>query len=256
MTPNPGPLLRTVDDMLLDAGETDYTLRATLLSLGSFAAVPVPEPRAELAALLSGGTTQLGRHRLRRRHRSAAVGLAVIAGMGLGVTGVAATGSAPHLSASPSIQHLLQDWSPVWSITGKPAAQGAAGQRAGDPAVEISLGDAARGTGAAQGAAERGAAGGPAADGGASRNAAGATPGGAAPQDGPAKVKQATGSSGEAGRAEADPRRELANTGKPVGEAPAVVEDLTAGLLAPAGDDKTGAGKANPGSIWLKKFSR
>jgi hypothetical protein len=88
MTSNTSPLLSSVDEMLLDAGETDAALRATLLLLGAFASLPVPEPRPELAALLSAQTTQLGRRRLRRRHRTAAAGLAVIAGMGLGVSGV------------------------------------------------------------------------------------------------------------------------------------------------------------------------
>jgi hypothetical protein len=53
MTSNTSPLLRTVDEMLLDAGETDPDLRATLLSLGALASLPVPAPGGELAALLS-----------------------------------------------------------------------------------------------------------------------------------------------------------------------------------------------------------
>ena len=124
MTSNTSTLLCTVDEMLLDAGETDPRLRATLLQLGALASLPVPEPRAELAALLSAPTSQLARQRLRRRHRTAAVGLAVIAGMGLGVTGVAATASAPSANARGSVQHLLQDWAPSWTIAGVPAASG------------------------------------------------------------------------------------------------------------------------------------
>jgi hypothetical protein len=139
MTANASPLLSTVDEMLLDAGETDPGLRATLLSLGAFAALPVPEPRPELAALLSAQPTQLARHRLRRRHRTAAVGLAVIAGMGLGVTGVAATASAPAPHASRSIQHMLQAWAPSWTIAGTAAASGTAGNLAGEPAAEPAI---------------------------------------------------------------------------------------------------------------------
>lgn len=236
MTPTTSPLLRTVDGMMLDAGETDPALRATLLSLGSFAAMPVPEPQTELAALLSGGTSQLAHHRRRRRRRSAAVSLAVIAGMGLGVSGVAATGSAPRLGASPSIQHLLQDWSPSWNITGGPAARGAADHPTGDPDVDTtpdaaapdgqgapdagSAGrapagtgaddpdNAARGASAGRGATDRsaGSQGKPAADGGALRNAAGATPGGPASPDGAAKGKQSMERSSGTGQQRRTPR--------------------------------------------------
>jgi hypothetical protein len=142
MTANTSHLLSTVDEMLLDAGETDPALRAALLSMGAFASLPVPEPRPELAALLSVQTTQLGRHRLRRRHRTAAVGLAVIAGMGLGVSGVAATASGPKLHASPSIQQMLQDWVPAWTIADTPAGSSAAGDLPGAPAAEPAAEDA------------------------------------------------------------------------------------------------------------------
>lgn len=143
MTVNTSTLLSTVDEMLLDAGETDPELRSALLSLGAFASsLPVPEPRPELAALLSAQITPLARHRLRRRQRTAAVGLAVIAGMGLGVTGVAATASAPKVHASSSIQNMLQDWAPAWTIAGAPTASGAAGGLPGAPALWPGPGDA------------------------------------------------------------------------------------------------------------------
>lgn len=141
MTANTSQLRSTVDGMLLDAGETDPALRTALLSLGAFAFLPVPEPRPELAALLSAHTTQLGRHRLRRRHRAAAVGVAVIAGMGLGVSGVAATASSPKLHVSPSIQHMLQDWVPSWTIAGTQAASAAAAHLPGEPALQPVAGD-------------------------------------------------------------------------------------------------------------------
>lgn len=290
MTPTTSPLLRTVDDMMLDARETEPALRATLLSLGSFAAMPVPEPRAELAALLSGGTNQLAHHRRHRRRRAAAVGVAVIAGMGLGVTGVAATASPPRLGASLSIQHLLQDWSPSWNIMGGPSTRGAADPTTGEPAVETSPDtaaparqetptpgsagtaptgagtaapdNAARGAGAGRGATDRGAVspGKPAADAGALRNAAGATAGGPASPDGAAKGKQTPQRSSGDGPAGADPAadltHELAKTGKLTLDEASAAGDLASGLLAPGPDDETGAGKAGPGSIWLKKFSR
>jgi len=127
MTPNASRLLETVDEMLLDAGQAyDSELRAALLSLGTLASLPVPAPNAELAALLAGPRDQFARQRLLRRHRPAVVGLAVIAGMGLGVTGVAASASGHRQLSSPSVQRLLEDWAPSWTIAGAPIAAPAA----------------------------------------------------------------------------------------------------------------------------------
>ncbi|RAX46311.1 hypothetical protein DQ354_05095 [Arthrobacter sp. AQ5-06] len=208
MTSNASSLIRTVDEMLLDAGRTDTAgLRETLLAVGSLASMPVPEPGPELAALLSGQTHQPARHRLLRRHRTTVVGLAVIAGMGLGVTGVAATGNVPNAQGSSSIQQLLQDWAPDWTIAGTPAASGSAADPAEAqlPAEPASPNDAApappgnvepetalpangpenAGQNASPEPAGRGNDTSPgkskADDGGAPGNVAGVTPGGAAP---------------------------------------------------------------------------
>ena len=107
-----------VDEVLTDAGHPDdAALRSALESIGSLASLPVPEPSGELARLLAGGGDELARRRRSNRHRPTVVGLAVLAGMGLGIGGVAATaGSAPGSSAA-SVQHLLGDWSPDWAIT-------------------------------------------------------------------------------------------------------------------------------------------
>jgi hypothetical protein len=124
MTPNASCLQETVDEMLFDSGQSDSSeLRAILFSLGSFASIPAPAPGVELAALMTGGTGDpLARRRWLRRHRSAVVGLAVIAGMGLGVTGVAATGTVHQgHPARASIQHLVEDWDPSWTISGDPS---------------------------------------------------------------------------------------------------------------------------------------
>jgi hypothetical protein len=119
MTLNASHLLETVDEMLLDAGQSHAgELRAALLSLGTLASVPAPVPGAELAALLAGPRDELSRQRRLRRHRPAVVGLAVLAGMGLGVSGVAATASGQGQLSSPSVQQLLQDWVPAWNIAG------------------------------------------------------------------------------------------------------------------------------------------
>lgn len=123
MTPQTSSLMDTVEEMLLDAGqEQDTGLRAALLSLGSLASLPAPAPNAELAALLGSRPGEMSWRRRLRRHRPTIVGLAVVAGMGLGVTGVAASASGPAGKASSSVQHLLEDWTPSWSVSGLPSA--------------------------------------------------------------------------------------------------------------------------------------
>jgi hypothetical protein len=128
MTRQVSRLIGTVDEMLLDAGqEQDTGLRAALLSLGSLASLPAPPPTAQLAALLACRPDDLSWRRRLRRHRPVIVGLAVVAGMGLGVTGVAASASRPAEQASASIQELLEDWAPPWNVSGLPAAAPATG---------------------------------------------------------------------------------------------------------------------------------
>lgn len=278
MTSNARRLIRNVDDMLLDAGQQDAAeLRAALLSLGSLASLPAPEPGAELAALLSGQTHQLTRHRLLRKHRTSLVGLAVAAGMGLGVTGVAATGAAPGVDARNSIQHLLEDWTPSWSITGFPSASGGAEDLTDTPPPvepaslesapptepgtvepappgnipERAGTNAGTGTNRGPGQVNHGNAaspGGQAYDGGAGGNAVSGTASGAAAQDAARAGK-------DVDKAAADAAAELEQAGKLVtgtlAEAATAAESLT---LAPT--EKTEAGKAGPGSLWLKKFSR
>ncbi|MDQ0675641.1 hypothetical protein QFZ36_003202 [Pseudarthrobacter siccitolerans] len=121
MTPQTDVLPVLVEDMLLDAGfGQDAVLRDTLLALGSLANLAAPQPGPELAALLSRPAGQLERRRRVLQRRTTALGLAIIAGMGLGVTGVAASSTGHGDSTGLSVQHLLQDWTPSWSIA--PAA--------------------------------------------------------------------------------------------------------------------------------------
>jgi hypothetical protein len=122
-----------VEEMLLDSGHgEDPELRAALLALGSLASLPAPAPSGNLAVLLAesgdgstagdavgtseSGPDELARRRGLRAHRPAVVGLALIAGMGLGVGGVAASSAVPGASGSLSIQHMLEDWTPAWSL--------------------------------------------------------------------------------------------------------------------------------------------
>ncbi|QNE13447.1 hypothetical protein [Pseudarthrobacter sp. NBSH8] len=293
MTSNASSLIRTVDEMLLDAGWTDTAgwaddagLRETLLAVGSLASMPVLEPGPELAALLAGQSHQLARHRLLRKHRTTVVGLAVVAGMGLGVTAVAATGTAPDAQASNSIQQLLRDWAPAWTVAGTPSVSGSAVDPAevqlpAEPATrdisapihpepaELGTGQPVNGPenagqNAGTGPAGRGDDTAPgkskADDGGAPGNAAGVTPGGAAPRD--AATQDAATQEERKGPAKAatDAAAELDKAGKlaagTLSEAATAAESLTSALVPPAPTEKTGPGIAGPGSNWLRKFNR
>ncbi|MDR6506122.1 hypothetical protein [Arthrobacter oryzae] len=114
----------TVDQLLLDAGHADVPeLRAALLSIASLAQLQPPAPGPELALMLAGSRDELTRQRWLRKHRPAVVGLAVLAGMGLGVTGVAATSQVSGDGAGPwSVQQLTTDWAPGWSLPLAPEA--------------------------------------------------------------------------------------------------------------------------------------
>ena len=114
----------TVDQLLLDAGHADVPeLRAALLSIASLAQLQAPAPGPELALMLAGPRDELTRQRWLRKHRPAVVGLAVLAGMGLGVSGVAATSQVSGDGAGPwSVQQLTTDWAPGWSLPLAPEA--------------------------------------------------------------------------------------------------------------------------------------
>jgi hypothetical protein len=114
----------TVDQLLLDAGHTDVPdLRAALLSIASLAEMQAPVPGPELALMLAGPRDELTRQRWLRKHRPAVVGLAVLAGMGLGVSGVAATSEVSGDGAGPwSVQELTTHWSPGWTLPLAPVA--------------------------------------------------------------------------------------------------------------------------------------
>ena len=113
----------TVDRLLIDAGHTDVPeLRAALLSIASLAQMQVPAPGPELAAMLAGPQDELTKKRWLRQYRPAIVGLAVLAGMGLGVSGVAATSQVAEGGPGLwSIQELTTDWTPGWTLPLAPA---------------------------------------------------------------------------------------------------------------------------------------
>jgi hypothetical protein len=155
MTPQTHNTAVAVEELLLDAGMgQDAELRRVLLAVGSLADLPAPEPTGQLAALLAAGTRgvpwkvpqhssatesalgdELGRRRL-RAHRPTVVGLALVAGMGMGVGTVAASSTDPAHTGSHSVQQLLEDWSPSWTIrTPQAAAPGPLQMGSDDAAV-------------------------------------------------------------------------------------------------------------------------
>jgi hypothetical protein len=104
-----------VDELLLDAGLTGAPdVRQALLSIRSFANLPAPAPNGALAAMLAGPHDEVSKRRWRHKHRTAVVSVAVVAAMGLGVSGVAAASSG--FTRTPAfINELLGDFAPPWS---------------------------------------------------------------------------------------------------------------------------------------------
>lgn len=265
MNPHATRVMDTVDQMLLEAGQEDAgDLRCALLALGALAAMPVPAPGPRLAGLLAGSpapitrreaiareaaaresvaregagfrSDELARRRALRRNRSAVVGLTVIAGMGLGATGVAA--SLPDMKQDhASVQQLLQDWVPRWTIA-------EAGATAGEHP-------------AAQEPALQGAEAGPT---------------GSAVEE--SVIPAGPGRSGSAGNGKS-PAPKKAVTAPEAGSGGTAVDDAsdkhgsghlrnggTAAAAEPAENQQARAGnsgagqKASPGARWLKKFNQ
>jgi hypothetical protein len=83
-----------VDELMLDADAADSSdVRLALLAMGSLANLAAPTPGAELSAMLAGPHDEVSKRRWRHKHRTAVVSVAVVAAMGLGVSGVAAASS-------------------------------------------------------------------------------------------------------------------------------------------------------------------
>lgn len=269
MTFNTGYLGKTVDEMLLDAGHAQSAeLRAALLSLGALASLPVPAPNTQLAALMAG-PHELVRQRWLRKHRATVVSLAVVAGMGLGVSGVAASAAGQGRQSSISVQHMLEDWAPSWSIADGPAAGLLPDPQPTTPAVPAEPitavpdrsaaeagGTVAKDDGGAA-AEDPASAVGTAAE---SRDATGSPRMAQEAESGTeAQSWKATedrtaqeafagmpeGGAGELAKAQNQPRRNVAES---------VERTLKAAIPGTAAENK--AGKADPGASWLKKFSR
>ncbi|MGR0161555.1 hypothetical protein [Paenarthrobacter nitroguajacolicus] len=102
-----------VDELLLEADAADATdVRLALISMGSFANLAAPTPGVELSAMLAGPHDEVSKRRWRNKHRTAVVSVAVVAAMGLGVSGVAAASSG--FTRNPSfIDELLGNVRPL-----------------------------------------------------------------------------------------------------------------------------------------------
>ncbi|MET3903092.1 hypothetical protein [Paenarthrobacter sp. 4246] len=105
-----------VDELLLDAELADASdVRQALVSLGTLANIPAPAPSAELAAMIAGPHDELSKRRWRHKHRTTVVSIAVVAAMGLGVSGVAAASSG--FTRNPSfIDQLINNFHPRPSV--------------------------------------------------------------------------------------------------------------------------------------------
>jgi hypothetical protein len=97
-----------IHEMLLDAGlDGAEDLRNSLEELRALALEPAPEPRADLAALLSPAVPSLGQRRWSRRRRMAVVGAALAGTMSLGAGAVAANDDFRR-SVSESVSGITQ----------------------------------------------------------------------------------------------------------------------------------------------------
>lgn len=90
----------------------DETLRDLLTPLANLATIPAPAPGKELAALMAQKHTPSSWQRWLHKHRPTLVGIAVLAGMGAGVTGVAA--SNPD-TASSIYRSIVGENAPGWA---------------------------------------------------------------------------------------------------------------------------------------------
>ncbi|MDQ0925053.1 hypothetical protein QF038_003561 [Pseudarthrobacter sp. W1I19] len=280
MTPQTNVLPDTVEEMLLDAGfGQDDSLRSALLSLGSLASLPAPVPSGELAALLAGDNEgpvrdELGRRRWLRAHRPTVVGLALIAGMGMGAGGVAASTAPPGQAGNLSIQHMLKDWAPAWSLpapqalgTGlhSTALSGSSGAEV--KASEPDAGDASDSQPATAGTVENppGPRRGPDSAGVPAAPASGVKGSGpAAAGQGVAKETGNDAGAAATGKAGGQPEHAVGQDGQVGSDVPGKVGDAVPGVLAHvAGGTLQGTAdtagqalKAIPGNSWLQKFNQ
>ncbi len=294
MTRSPDSLHHLVDDMLSDAGQAgDSDLRSILLSLGSLASLPVPAPSGPLARLMAGSATEavepaaagldvlkddrdaagdeLALRRRLRRHRPTVLGLALLAGMGTGIGGVAASSPAPG-GSSHSVQQLRENWSPSWTIQGQAAAglqqkddpDGTQDPDTGQPATEpVSVGHAPADSQPLQqdqisGPPQQGAPHTPAAVSSEAEKAPGALAGGQEPGRRNPAAEAASARGGGQGQAGGNPGSGVA--GEPADETVlppvAIIVEPLKDVVLQAEDALGAVAEPLPGNRWLQKFSR
>ncbi|WP_314324911.1 hypothetical protein [Paenarthrobacter ilicis] len=131
-----------VDEVLLDAGLSGASdLRQALQSFEALGSLPAPEPGPALLAMVNGPHDEVSKRRWRRKHRTAVIGVAVVAAMGLGVSGVAASGSGPnhnhsfiHQIFTMAVPHTPAAASAL-PVPGAPKASTSPAQRSGPASV-------------------------------------------------------------------------------------------------------------------------
>jgi hypothetical protein len=294
VTRYPDSLRHVVDDMLTDAGQAgDPDLRGILLSLGSLASLPAPAPSGRLALLMAGSlmeaaepsaagpdgreddqgaaVDELARQRRLRRHRPTILGLALLAGMGTGIGGVAASSPARG-GSSHSVQQLLENWSPSWTIQGQAAAglqqkddpDGTQDPDAGQPATEpVSVGHAPADSQPLQqdqisGPPQQGAPHTPAAVSSEAEKAPGALAGGQEPGRRNPAAEAASARGGGQGQAGGNPGSGVA--GEPANETVlppvAIIVEPLKDIVLQAEDAIGAVAEPLPGNRWLQKFNR
>lgn len=110
MTGKQNPLEdRRIAEMLRESGLEDATeLGDSLAELRAFTRTEAPEPRAELAALMTPSVSSLERRRWTHRHRTAALSVAVVGAMGLGAGAVAAANEDFRESVGQTVGVILR----------------------------------------------------------------------------------------------------------------------------------------------------
>jgi len=128
-----------VRQLLADSGvDTSLPLQNALLDLRETAMLPAPAPSAELAAFMVPAPVPL--RRPRRRFRGAAIGLAIAAATGLGVSGVAAANPQFQTAADDTVRRIVGFFAPAAGATlapDRPGPEPDSGPGAADPAQPV-----------------------------------------------------------------------------------------------------------------------
>lgn len=111
-----------VRQLLAESGvDTSLPLQGSLLELRASGTLPAPAASAELAAFMAPAAVPL--RRTRRPFRGAAIGLAIAAATGLGVSGVAAANPQFQAAADQTVRRIVGFIAPAAGPTSAPEEQ-------------------------------------------------------------------------------------------------------------------------------------